>query len=185
MWSRIKRFVLLAGACGLMAACGFSPMYGKQQRDSSVLLAGVKIDPIEGRTGQLFKAELEDRLNPGGVVPSNPAFRLNVVLTSTANPIGVARDGTISRYNVYLDSKYELYRIHDGKKVAAGQLRQVSSYNNLSNAYFSTYISSVDAISRGVTELAETYRLRLSAYLSNPDSVPMEQEKPKNSQEPA
>ena len=49
----------------------------------SQLLASVKIDRIEGRMGQQFKQELEDRLNPGEN-PSHPnkdPYRLSVALT--------------------------------------------------------------------------------------------------------
>jgi len=120
---------------------------------------------MPGRTGQQLKADLEDRLNPSGAVPATPAYRLNVTFNSSVTPIGVARDGTVSRYNIYLTSKYVLYRNSDGKKITSGEVDYVDSYNNLTNAYFSTYISQEDATSRGITELSELYKQRLAAYL--------------------
>ena len=151
----------------LAAACGFSPMYGaKTAEPGAKQVAGVAIDSeVVGRPGQLFKADLEDKLNPGGSVPAQPEYRLKVTLTSSAGAIGVARDGTISRYNVYLDSTYKLYDAR-GKELTQGSLRHVGSYNNLANRYFSTYVSEQDAIKRGITELAELYKQRLSPYLS-------------------
>lgn len=149
-----------------LSACGFHPLYGKKETGSvSQLTAGVRIDPIPGRDGQLFKIALEDRLNPGGVVPGNAAYRLHVTFTNSESAIGVSRDGTVSRYNVYVTSTYALYRVADGKAITSGSLSHVGSYNNLINSYFSTYVSEEDAVKRGITELSELYRQRLAAYL--------------------
>ncbi len=157
--------VLLPLALG---ACGFDPMYGKPSPQlQAAALAGVSIDPITGgRMGQQFRADLEDKLNPDGKVPANPAYRLAASVTSSTSAIGVARDGTISRYNVSLDSSYTLYSRADDKKITSGNLRHVSSYNNLTNAYFSTHVAQGDAVKRGITELSELYRQRLSPYLN-------------------
>lgn len=157
----------------LLAGCGFQPLYGKQSTGSAEVLSGVAIDSIPGRMGQQFRQNLEDKLNPSGAVPAHPTYRLTATVQSAATPIGVARDGTVSRYNVYLDSEYALVRISDGTKVSSGKLRHVSSYSNIPNEYFSTYMSEADAIKRGITELSEVYRQRLSSYLAKDDKAPI------------
>lgn len=165
--------LLLLVTCHLslatLTACGFKPLYGSKAYEDghSQVFAGVIVEPIPGggRMEQQFRINLEDKLNPRGRVPADPAYRLTTTLASQSAAIGVARDGTVSRYNVYLDSDYALYRTADNKKIAVGHVRHVSSYNNQTNAYFSTYISEQDAIKRGVEELAEIYRARLSTYL--------------------
>lgn len=151
----------------LLAACGFQPMYSKTNK-ATTSLAGVYVEKVsgEGRMAQQFRTDLEDKLNPNGKVPANPAYSLHVSLTSTESAIGVAQDGTISRYNLYLDSTYSLKEYGTDNVIANGSLRQVSSYNNLTNAYFSTYVSKEDAIKRGVTELSENFRQRLAPYLN-------------------
>ena len=165
MWSRNKRIFSLIPLLFLMG-CGFQPLYAKKAPgDASKVFAGVKIDSIPGRDGQEMRSALEDQLNPDGSLPVNPAYRLNVTFNNTTVPIGVARDGTVSRYNIYLTSHYTLYRTADDKAIAAGDLSYVNSYNNLTNKYFSTYESEQDAIKRNVIELAELYRQRLTAYL--------------------
>jgi LPS-assembly lipoprotein len=162
-WQSKLLLVLMAG---LLSGCGFKPLYAKKApADVSKVFAGVKIESIPGRSGQLFKAELEDQLNPRGDIPSKPAFRLSVNFTYKVIPIGVARDGTVSRYNVYLRSHYILYRIADDLPVTSGDIGFVNSYGNLTNAYFSTYISEQDAIKRGIIELSQLYRQRLATYL--------------------
>jgi len=149
-------------------ACGFHPLYAKKtsDTDTSKVFAGVTVDSMPGRTGQLLKSNLEDQLNPKGAIPGSPAYRLSVTYKSSITPIGVARDGTVSRYNVYLTSKYVLYRNADGKAITSGEIGYVDSYNNLTNAYFSTYISEEDAFKNGITQLAELYRERITSYLS-------------------
>ena len=166
---RVCRAILLSTViCLLSTGCGFHPMYGKKtdNQDKSQVFAGVTIDSMPGRAGQMLKSGLEDQLNPKGLIPPSPAYRLNVAFKSSVVPIGVARDGTVSRYNVYLASKYVLYRNADGKAITSGDIGYVDSYNNLTNAYFSTYISEEDAYKNGIKELSALYRERLGSYLS-------------------
>lgn len=156
---------VLALSCSLLYGCGFEPVYAsKRTTPNTIHTGGVAIDSIPGLSGQQFRAGLEDHLNPGGAVPANPAYRLNATLSYVTTPIGVARDGTVSRYNIYINSSYVLYRTSDNKRMTSGRLQHVSSYNNVTNAYFSTYISEGDALKRGIAELSELYRQRLAAY---------------------
>jgi LPS-assembly lipoprotein len=150
-----------------LAACGFHPLYGAAATAApeSELLAGVSIDTIPGRLGQLFKSTLEDRLHPSGAIPPSPDYRLSVKLDHVNIPISVARDGTVSRYNIHFNSEYVLYRTRDQQPVTSGRLSYITSYNNLTNVYFSTYVSEQDAQKRGVVALAELYRQRLATYL--------------------
>ena len=151
-----------------LVGCGLHPLYGQKPTDSdSKVFAGVSVDKIPDRMGQQLRENLEDRLNAEGVMPATPGYRLTVSLTDSAVPIGVARDGTVSRYNIYLNSTYTLYRTSDGKAIDSGNVNDVSSYNNSTNDYFSTYISEEDAIRQAVEELSELYRARLAAYLES------------------
>jgi LPS-assembly lipoprotein len=171
--------VLLLGSFLALSGCGFQPLYGtKPAKEENTLLAGVTVDPIPERLGQQFRINLEDQLNPGGAVPANSRYRLSAALRISEAGIGVARDGTVSRYNVYLDSDYTLTRIADGQKMISGQLRQVSSYNNITNEYYSTYVAKEDAYKRGVEALAQLYRQRLMAYLSENNGNPSPREQP-------
>lgn len=153
----------------LLSGCGFRPVYAKKTGNEAMskVYAGVEVAPIGGgHNGQQLTIELEDALNPGGVVPAHPAYRLVASLNINEVAIGVSRDATVSRYNLYFDSHYTLYRNSDGKAVTQGTIRHVGSYNNATNAYFSTYISRDDGIERGITGLSELYRMRLASYLA-------------------
>lgn len=172
----LNKFAALLLLPLLLTACGFEPLYGKH-KNADILFAGVDIDPIEGRDGQQFRIALEDELNPGGAMPAKPAYRLSATLKNSESAIDVARDGTVSRYNVYLDSKYTLTRLSDNSVMTAGNLRHVSSYNNITNQYFSTYVSQGDALKRGLAEMSKLYRQRLAAYLTQNDGRPPVQDK--------
>jgi LPS-assembly lipoprotein len=153
----------------LIAGCGFEPMYG-QKSDRYAIHDGVIVNTPKGLMGEQLKVDLEDRLNPYGVVPKHPAYKLDTTLAVGQGAIGVARDGTVSRYNIYIDSTYTLTRLADSRVMMHGNLREVSSYNNPTSQYFSTYVSQTDATKRGITELAEMYRARIGEYLSKPPS---------------
>src|SRR4051812_25604590 len=105
--SSLSRFLTLCICALSLSGCGFHPLYAqKDDNGTSKVFAGVKIDDIPGRQGQLMKIALEDGLNPEGDVPASPAYRLAVTFNESVVPIGVARDGTVSTYNVYLISHY-------------------------------------------------------------------------------
>lgn len=167
--------LLVTAFCLLASGCGFQPLYGKYEGSKeNPLLAGVTVNSVaqNARMAQMLRTNLEDRLNPDGVVPANAPYRLEVSLGYSEAPIGTARDGTVSRYNVYLNSNYNLYRVSDGKRITSGNLYNVSGYNNIINQYFATYVADEDAIRRGIVELAELYRQRLGAYLTvNPEGT--------------
>lgn len=164
--------------CLLAAGCGFQPVYGKKTETSeSPALAGVHIDGDPRQyNDQLFYQALEDKLNPGGKLPAYPLYRLSYVTNMSESAIGIARDGTVSRYNVNLDATYTLFRTSDDAKITQGSLRHVSSYNNRVGAYYSTYIAKEDAIKRGMGELAEMMRARLSPFLSQENPPVMKEE---------
>lgn len=159
--SWLSRIIALT-ALFAFSACGFSPMYGAKSQQK--LAAGFIIETASDAKGQQFKADLEDRLNPEGI-PSHPTYKLNVSLGSVSYAMGVARDGTASRFNVILSSNYTLTRLADNKVVKVGNIQHVSSFNNQTNQYFSTYISEKDAVKRGITELSELYRQRIGTFL--------------------
>ncbi|MFW0777752.1 MAG: hypothetical protein ACN2B6_08555 [Rickettsiales bacterium] len=165
MWSQNSRRVIPLFLLLSLCACGFKPMYGKQGNNN---FSGVLVEASSEtrKVARQLQFDLEDKLNPSGRVPANPTYRLVASVRSTTSSIGVARDGTVSRYNINLISDYTLYKIGQKEPVTSGQLRHVSSYNNLVNQYYSTYVSEQDAMKRGLTGLAELYRQRLSSYLA-------------------
>jgi hypothetical protein len=186
-------YCLLPIACLLLASCNFRPVYGTASAlpASSPLREGVRISAdVSGVVTQVTETASSSTDNTsnsamarqfannlGDMLPSKdaPAYELQVSIVQSNVGIGVARDGTASRYNYVLNSSYNLVRIADGKIVDSGSLSNVTSYNNPNNQYFSTYISQQDARRRGIKELAESYRMRLISYIEKqqPTSLPL------------
>ena len=181
---RLKPFYCLLpiACCLLLSACDFQPVYSKTSSLSaqSPINAGVKISASAGSavstsgngnssinssasssTSRQFTNNLEDLLGSS----TAPEYKLDVSISESSVGIGVARDGTASRYNLVINSSYKLIRIADNKEVDSGSLSNFTSYNNPNNQYFSTYISEKDARKRGIAELAELYRQRLIAFV--------------------
>lgn len=163
-----------------VAACGFEPLYrseGATIEDQKVLsdLAGIEIETQGGLLGAQFKRDLQDRLNPGKVIAANATYRLSMDLSTREEPVAVARDGSISRYNIFMETYFRLMRKKDNKLVLEGRFQRVTSYAVQANAYYSTHVSRNDAIRRAITELAEEYRQRLSAFIKqNPSPKPIQ-----------
>lgn len=187
-----KAFGLLfpIACCLAVVACGFQPVYGTSSAlcAHAPLLAGIVVSATDGESplsasgsvaptsaSRQFRENLEDLLAPASNgKPSE--YKLDISLNQVTTAIGISRDGTASRYNLTINSSYKLSRISDNKTIDSGSVSNVTGYNNPSNAYFSTYISEQDARKRGVAELAELYRQRLTAITEN--SVPPKEKPP-------
>lgn len=162
--------LLFLTACGL-AACGFEPMQAKRADSAeSATLSAVAVEPVPTAVGREFTTTLEDLLNPGGVHKTPARYRLRVALVPTSFPAIVAPDGSTLRYNISIDSTYTLTDLASGKTVKSGSVRRTGSFNNVPNAYFSTYVSEQDAMKRLGVALAEDYRMRLAGVLPRLDA---------------
>lgn len=160
--------ILLTLALLVCSGCGFTPLYGA--RDSAGIPVGARqvqsiaLDPIPGRGGQILRNALEDALHLGGREEA-AHYRLNVTFEIKKIPVIIQDDASISRYNMLLVSRYRLMRAADEAVIDSGEIKRMGSYN-VSDADFSSYTAEQDTIKRNILELAEEYRLRLSALLA-------------------
>ncbi|MCI5048880.1 MAG: hypothetical protein MRY32_00905 [Rickettsiales bacterium] len=151
-----------------VSACGFTPIHAKEspmQLEIADMLEAIQITAPRGKHGEMFKAALEDQLNPMAN-PIRPAYRLVTSISNTAEPLIIQSDGTAARYRIQINSRYELVRISDGQVVSNGNLRRSVSYNVSEDDDYATYIEKKDAFIRGLTELAEDYKLRIGAEMA-------------------
>ncbi len=155
----------------LLSACGFQTLHGSQNDSAEVMNSGFIIEAPTTPIGRQLKEALEDKLNVRGHADKNAKYRVSVNITATNSGVGVARDGTASRYNITLESLYQVIRMADKKLMFSGNVRHIASYNNQTNNYFSTYVSEQDATRRGINELGEMYRQRIAALLTHPEQA--------------
>ena len=169
-WSRR---LLLLGQLGLLAACGFEPLYGQRGvagGSAAEELATIRIVPIADRTGQLLYNELRDRLNPRGK-PANPRYILTITLEETAQTLAFRGDETATRANLNISAAYQLRRAvsesesGNDEVVTSGLARITTAYDIL-ESQFATLVSIDDARARSVRALGDDIQARLAVALS-------------------
>lgn len=169
------RTIIVSAFVFALASCGFTPLHGRSERAARThQVESVDIVTDSSRLGQLLKAEIEDQVNPG-VIRAEKPFVMTITSTETEISLFINPDGTSSRGDMQYNSSYTLTRKRDGKLIDRGDIRRVSSYNIADNADYATFVSREDARRRGVVELAQDYKLRLSnlvAKLNDPMAQP-------------
>lgn len=169
---RLVRGLLAAALLAALAACGFRPLHLPPDPGSTAgleLLAGTQIRPIEGRVGQQLHNLLRDRLNPSGQ-PVRPVYLLEIVLEKTIREQAIQTDETATRANLILRAKYLVRDAAKGSVLFRGDSVSVNGYNILINLY-ATRTAEDGALSRGLRDLADNIRLRLSAHFAGLQSA--------------
>jgi LPS-assembly lipoprotein len=149
-----------------VAGCGFRPVYGtwSAAAETVVELNRVAIEPIGDRNGQMLRNLLIDRFYTTGR-PADPRYRLVIRLATTQEDLGIRRDATATRARIRLVADYELVDAASGQTVYRSFSRAVVSYNLL-EAQYATLVSEQDAYDRGLTELSEDIRTRISLFFT-------------------
>lgn len=153
------RLWFFASALLLLTACGFTPLYKKEAvtEPMAAFLAAIDVSSAQNRVDQQIRIALEDRLQGEG---AEKFYTLNFTHTEQPIPIGIESDGTISRWNLFVETSYTLTRKADHKELDKGLVRVITSYNVIT-ADFATYMAERDALKRAATESAEEIRSRL------------------------
>ncbi len=127
MWwpsRRLGALVALAMAWAGLAGCGFEPLYGPAQEER---LAGIAIERIPERDGQILRNALLERLSPAG--PSR--WRLAVELTASRSSL-VGGEGDTQRVRLTFTGAYRLIPAgpdRGKRKTEAGEARVTTSFN--------------------------------------------------------
>ncbi len=114
----------------------------------------------------MLRIELTNRLTPNGQ-PRSPVFVLDVDVTESKQSLAVRKDATATRANLIIVATFNLRNVQTEKRVFAGTVRSINSYNIL-DADFATLSAESDARRRAVRDLATEIRSRLGIFLSKP-----------------
>lgn len=163
---------LIAGT-GLLAACGYRPLYGTAGLTSSASttataeLKAVDVGRISGRSGQMLRTALERRLH----IPQRSAgrYRLVVVYSESRQNLAEQKSGAVTRANLRTKGTYRLTRNSDDVLLTKGISDAVASYNLL-DSEFATLAAEKNARERAIETLADDIRTRLAIYFSGPGS---------------
>ncbi len=153
---------MLATGCG---NSGFHPLYATSSitgtTDVDEKLAKMEVAPIPGRVGQRMRNELIFQSTGGGNAASEPAYRLEIVLTRVdLRHAGADRRQLVSGSVYNLNASFRLVRLDD-KTVAL----QGESYGRIAFQRFNSVFSNVrarnDAEDRAAQTIAEDLKVAL------------------------
>ncbi|USG61429.1 LPS assembly lipoprotein LptE [Sneathiella marina] len=149
-----------------LAACGFQPLYGSatQNADVQTKLADIYIPPIKGRTGQILRNELLDLTTPKGL-PSAPKYRLTIGLTEAKTGLAIQSDDTKTRFNLTLNTYFNLINTSDDSKIYNGSTQTIASYNVVASD-FANLAAEINAEKRAALVAAEQIHQQLSVYFA-------------------
>jgi LPS-assembly lipoprotein len=148
----------------VLSACGFRPLYGSDNGDTSLEFSRIKVEPIPDRVGQILHNNLLTALNPKGLA-GKPIYVLNTELTQGSISLAVRKSTFATRANLNARATFRLTRVQDGIKLYSGQSDITVSYNIL-DSEFGTIAAQKDARSRALRELSHGIRTQLGVYFS-------------------
>ncbi|TDL78395.1 hypothetical protein E2L08_10660 [Palleronia sediminis] len=162
-WSRGA----ILSAAAMLAACGFTPVYGPGGAASG-LSGQILADAPEDAAGYAYVRQVEDRLG----LPTTPLYRLaaEIVLDEDGFGITPARDTT--RFQITGTVVYSLSDIASGAPLTSGTLSSFTSYSapvvrpgagSVAGNSVTVRAARQDAVERLMTILANQTAARLLA----------------------
>lgn len=153
----------------ILAACGFSPMYGSGATGSDGLSAAQGLDQIDialipDESGVYVRNILIDQFYQNGY-PSSPRFSLIVAPIAEQRAfLDVTADSESTRRQISVSTSFQLVDLGSSKTVLQRSASAISSYNVL-GSQFTTRVSENDAREAALADLARQIELQVALYL--------------------
>ena len=150
-----------------VASCGFTPLYGTQNNDVNITssLQSVRINPLEGRLGQLITNELiEDLYQTSG--EQNTKYELFLDVSEEVNVYGFNQDRSTTRESYAQTINYRLVDIDTQEEVTSGVAIARTSYDVVQSD-FSNFSAKQDAVERMVDEISQNITRKLAVFFRN------------------
>lgn len=162
----MKRRIFLGAAAATplaLSACGFEPLYGRFGNSSIADdLAGIKVQLIANRSGQILRNHLLDGLTPRGE-PARPAYTLRVELIEPLpQDLGITRNETVVRYSYSSVARF-LLSDAAGREMLVSEASGLSSYE-VTGSEFATVAGQLNARERVLEEIANEIRSQLAVW---------------------
>ena len=134
-------------------------------------LAGIRINMIEERSGQILRNYLLDGLNPRGV-PASPRYFLDVRLTEPRQEVAIRRDATAGRIGYTANASFSLLDL-TGKSVFSGTSSSSSTYE-VTNSEYASIAGQRSARDRAMEDISVDIRMQLASFLLRAHAPPAE-----------
>jgi LPS-assembly lipoprotein len=161
---------MLAGGV-LASGCTVGPLYGNAYAPTSTAaeLASIDIAPVATRQAQEVRNHLIFMFSGGKGSPANPAYRMDLVVTSHSTAAAVIQAGTTEQSPtaslLNMTGQYTIRDSATGEVVTRGQ-RQVASAYDVPLQEFAALRALRDAEDRAARELAEQLRLAVAQEIA-------------------
>lgn len=161
--------LILVTLAGSLSACGFKPIYKQDTGEESASmregLASIYIKPIGGRMGQLLKGNIANLTDPQNK-QSNHKYDLTITMKKELIPLAIQQDREVTRYNLVIKANYNLTERGSGKHIDSGNIKVVGGFDAV-DSQFAAYVAEKDSTNRVLKEMAQEFKLRLTAALLN------------------
>lgn len=179
LFRRLSMVMMLTAALAV-AGCNVRPLYGSSASGAgdsvAESLASVHVDRIADQSGQTLRGFLVQALSPNGR-PADPAFILSVDLTESEQSLGIARDDTATRANLFVTANSTLRDAATGREVWGDSRTVIASYGILAEQ-FATIIAERSARERALRQIAQEVRTAMALLFQRgipepePESAP-------------
>lgn len=172
--SRMARSAICAAALALLAACGFTPMYGTRSAGNAPTVkqdfASIEIQPLSDRIGLAFRNQLIDQLHPNGA-DANYRYKLVASVKEAVVGLGLQENATTTRGEVRITVRYFLTDTQTNKTLLNETLRTSAGYNVLINQ-FSSLLSQNDAETQALQQISSDLTQHLALYFNTVQDKP-------------
>lgn len=162
-----RRAVLLSGLGGLLAGCGFRPVYapGLGGGEAAPALAAIEVGPIFDRPGQILREALKARLASDTGVPHR--FELNVDFSIAGEGLGVLPTSEVTRVRLTGTATWVLTKTDPKQtRLISGSEKTIDGFDTFDTQYFAMDMQNEKAQRRIAERLADQIRTRLAVWFS-------------------
>jgi LPS-assembly lipoprotein len=158
--SRRAALAAVLAAPGLLAGCGFEPIYATGE-PAAVMRGRIAVDPIEGAAGFALQERLTDRLG----APETGAHRLVVDLDLRQQGAAITQDNITTRFQVLGSASFDLFAPGGSVPLLSESVGAQTGFSAPASDVASAFASraaGIDANLRLARDLADRIVMRLA-----------------------
>jgi LPS-assembly lipoprotein len=158
--SRRAALVAVLAVPGLLAGCGFEPIYATDE-PAAAMRGRIAVDPIDGAAGFALQERLTDRLG----APGPAAHRLVVDLDLRQQGAAITQDNITTRFQVIGSASFDLFAPGGAAPVLSESVGAQTGFSAPAGDVASAFASraaGIDANLRLARDLADRIVMRLA-----------------------
>lgn len=158
------KFLTLLLLSVAVTSCGFTPLYKRPVNQETACNNFEVTVPNIDAAGQRLKYRLQDLLNVACIRPDNK-FKVGVTVNKTKQGLGIQQDREITRFNMILDSNYNVFDVDASKKIYSSRSRISGAFDAQTSDY-GTYSIEQDTVVQLAEDLAREISLKIGSNIA-------------------